>query len=608
MVGSLCQLIISIWVGPHLSNPPCLAGEGVIKQSCSVSCSELEGIKEMSDDLLFFNGINGATGDYLLPPLTTEQVSRIAQGEGFDPENLEDIQLKKREKEEPDFAPVEGVDPKNLAETGWGVIFAYNADPAIREALSELLEHRKKQATQKHEHYYQEYTGVRAYRPGESKNVFLSRQGLGPGPADPDKMPYYLLIVGDPVTIPYRFQCQLDVQYAVGRIYFDTPEEYAQYARSVVEAETGNLSLSPSASFFGVCNPGDAATNLSTQDLIKPLSDWVVKEHPNWNVKTILKEEATKARLGQLLGGSETPSLLFTASHGMGFPNGDPRQLGHQGALLCQDWPGKEWGRQPIPEDFYFSGDDIGEQSRLLGLIAFHFACYGAGTPQMDEFDGHTKSQRPQIAPYPFVARLPQKMLSHPKGGALAVIGHIDRAWGCSFSWSDIRGSSDERRQIAVFQSSVKRLLEGHPVGSALEYFDERYAEISSDLNVELEDIKFGATPNNRSLASMWTANNDARNYAIFGDPAVRLVVSENAVTSDRPTIETVHLPAAGSGETTQTQAVDDAALNQAQSQLIASLEQFVNTAQNAPAIRAESLQTALSVATNLLNTLKALS
>ena len=564
------------------------------------------------EDLLFFNGINGSTGDYLLPPLTEEQVSRIAQGEEFHPDDKEDIDLKMGLG--PDFVLIEGVDPKNLAETGWGVIFAHNAGPAIREALSELLEHRKKQVTQKKEKYYQEYTGVRGYRPGDSKKTFLARQGVGPGPVDPDKMPYYLLIVGDPVTIPYRFQCQLDVQFAVGRIYFDTLQEYAQYAHSVVEAETSNLSLSPSATFFGVCNPGDAATNLSTQDLIQPLSEWVVEEHPNWDVKTILKEEATKARLGQLLGGSETPGLLFTASHGMGFPNGDPRQLPHQGALLCQDWPGREWGRKPIPEDFYFSGDDIGEQARLLGLIAFHFACYGAGCPQQDEFNGHSKflSQRPDIAPYPFIARLPQKLLSHPKGGALAVIGHIDRAWGCSFSASDIRGSSAEKRQIAVFQSSVKRLLEGHPVGSALEYFDQRYAEISSDLSAELEDIKFGGIPNNQTLASLWTSNNDARNYAIIGDPAVRLIVSDSKdASTTRPTIDTVHLPDGLEPKPAESSADSVAGendLKQAQTQLIAALELFVNTAPKTTVDSAETLQTATSIAINLLNVLKALS
>jgi len=564
-------------------------------------------------DLLYFNGINGSTGDYLLPPMTPEQVSRIAQGQKFDPDQLKDIDLKIRQKQGADFAPIEGVDPKDLAQTGWGVIFAVGADPAIREALSELLDHRKKQATQKHEHYYQEYIGKRAYRPkdcistqktNESKNSFLARQGVGPGPADPDKMPYYLLIVGGPETIPYVFQSQLSVQYAVGRIHFDTLQEYAQYAHSVVQAETSNLSLSPSAAFFGVCNPGDKATNLSTEHLIQPLSEWVVKEHSNWDVKTILKEEATKARLGQLLGGSETPSLLFTASHGMGFPNGEPRQFAHQGALLCQDWPGREW-RKPIPEDFYFSGDDIGEQARLLGMIAFFFACYGAGCPQQDEFDGHSKSgsARPEIAPRSFLARLPQKLLSHPNGGALAVVGHIDRAWGCSFSWSDIKGSGAERRQIAVFQSSVKRLLEGHPVGSALEYFDERYAEISSDLSTELEDIKFGAEPNHASLAGMWTANNDARNYAIIGDPAVRLVVSSSKdASAERPTIEPVQLPAAleqKPAETSADSVAGEIDLKQAQTQLITSLEQFIKSA--------ESVPTATSLATNLLNVLKGL-
>jgi hypothetical protein len=480
------------------------------------------------DELLYFNGINGATGDYETMPLTLDKLAQVAKGETLDAQDIQELQAKRAQKTEGHWAVKEGVDPKDIAQTGWGVIFAFadkDKTPAVREALSELLDHRKAQAGQ----FYKEYTGPAAYRPKETKNDFLARHGAGPGPADPEKVPYYLLIVGDPEAIPYKVQYQLDVQYAVGRIHFDTPDEYAAYARAVVTAEKSQPFLPRSAAFFGVSNPDDRATNLSAESLIKPLAARVRQDQPGWSVSTLAPADSTKARLGQLLGGgADSPSLLFTASHGMGFPNGDERQLKHQGALLCQDWPGPQKWRQPIKEDFYFSADDVASSANLLGLMAFFFACYGAGTPRLDDF-AHKTGQRAQIAPNAFMARLPLRLLTR---GALAAVGHVERAWGTSFLW-DKAGV-----QLAVFESAFKRLMEGYPIGNAFEYFNERYAEISSDLSSQLEELQFGAEIESTKIVGMWTANNDARSYAIVGDPAVRLpVVEGNAAPAARPSL-----------------------------------------------------------------------
>ncbi len=487
-------------------------------------------------DKLFFNGINGASGDYDLPPMTPQQLAAIIAGEQIDEGLLNEL----KQRRQAHWAVKEGVDPKDLAQSGWGILMAHNADPAIKEALSELLTHRQKQAGER----YREYMGPKGFRPGEDKNKFLARNGAGPGPVDPDKVPYYLLVVGDPDTISYRFQNQLDVQYAVGRIHFDTLEEYAQYARSVVQAETSGLALPRQATFFGVRTPEDQATLLSADHMIKPLASKMGADQASWKVKALLEGEATKSQLSKLVGGGETPTLLFTASHGMGFPKDDPRQMPHQGALLCQDWPGPGKWKKAIPPEFYFSADDIGNDAKLLGSMAFFFACYGAGTPKLDEFSQQAFKERTQIAPQSFIAKLPRRLLGHPKGGMLAVVGHVERAWGYSFMW-DRAGE-----QLTVFESALKRLMEGAPIGYALEFFNDRYAEIASDLAVMIENKNFGESVDDLALAGMWTANNDARAYVIIGDPATRLPLpkADGKAAAERPTIGAVEVKT-GSGK-----------------------------------------------------------
>src|SRR5918996_274930 len=90
---------------------------------------------------LVFNGINGASGEYLLPPLTPHEITQVAQGETLDAQHLDELRWRAWRATEAHLGVIEGVDPKNLAETGWGVIFAHGTDPAIKEALGELLEH-----------------------------------------------------------------------------------------------------------------------------------------------------------------------------------------------------------------------------------------------------------------------------------------------------------------------------------------------------------------------------------------------------------------------------------------------------------------------------------
>jgi hypothetical protein len=104
------------------------------------------------------------------------------------------------------------------------------------------------------------------------------------------------------------------------------------------------------------------------------------------------------------------------------------------------------------------------------------------------------------------------------------VIWQVRRALAYSFDWTGYGA------QTTAFESTVRGLLSGLPVGYAMEYFKERHAELSVTVSGELQDLLFlnlNVGDPGRLLGN-WTAGQDAGNFMIVGDPAVRLAVPES--------------------------------------------------------------------------------
>jgi hypothetical protein len=352
---------------------------------------------------------------------------------------------------------------------------------------------------------------------------------MSAGNIDPEIVPYYLLLAGPPDLIPYEFQYLLGVEYAVGRLAFDSAGEYEHYARSVLDYErAAAVPNSKEIAYWATRHLGDPATNLSASLLIEPLANGIpaaagalkrpIHADVGFGRTARVGEDATKAALLEALHGEKAPAMLFTASHGLAVRPGQPKQRTDQGALLCQDWPG--FGS--MRAEHFLAAADVADDANVNGMVAFVFACYGAGTPHADQFlmDLTQAGTAPPPAPQPFIAALPKRLLTHPKGSALAVIGHVDRAWGFSIQAPKISDA-----QIGTFRSSIGYMLSGFPVGHAMgSQFGARFAALSTALASSTSPTAAPGTQlSDRELVTYWLERNDAQNYVMLGDPAARI-------------------------------------------------------------------------------------
>ena len=133
----------------------------------------------------------------------------------------------------------------------------------------------------------------------------------------------------------------------------------------------------------------------------------------------------------------------------------------------------------------------------------------------MDTYSVIADKQK-QVAPAPLISRLPQRLLSHPNGGALAVLAHVDRAWTTSFQTDAGKPQSTDFRMV------INRLMNGDRIGHATDQFNAVWAaQLVEWSRMQTASAKTKFTDD--EIANRWIPLADAKSYIVFGDPAVQI-------------------------------------------------------------------------------------
>lgn len=431
--------------------------------------------------------------------------------------NVRELQANHRLRNESHFGLISDIDSSDLAVTGWGVVFPAEINEPLRDALEPLLDHRRRQANAQRMRYHE-----LRYQIGERHNTFLARHGVALGPVDPDRgVPYFLLLIGSPSEIPYAFQRDLGLYYAVGRIWFSTIDEYRRYAEAVVQAELANGLRQRSVGLF-TPHLSDGEQHWLTAALSQPGGI------EGWRLTKFVGGVATKVRLREIIEqGLDALLLIDGPTVASSFASG---RKGTRGAPITGEWTGSSKAfEQPIPPDGYFSIDDLGPKAKLSGSVIWMEGAFSAG----DEMEPHLAAFNDlSVGALPTISQLAQRMLSLKSGGALAVVGRI----GASFpavAANDLRPDQEA--------ASLALLRGGKPVGAVVEdVFANSYVRHAIAVSEELEDLKFGKLFEPSRLARLWAAMCAVRGYVVFGDPAVRLITKDPAgpTGAERPTAQ----------------------------------------------------------------------
>jgi hypothetical protein len=347
----------------------------------------------------------------------------------------------------------------------------------------------------------------------------------------------YVLLAGTPEELSMELQEELtgDGSCFVGRLPFEREDNYAAYVEKVVTREREAAHPRKARAVFLTAQDRSPQVRSGHDFITGPVARRCAEARAKgeFPASRVLTEELSAGAKGRLLelAGVKEPSLFFTLSHGVGGPlsgwQSAEEQRRTQGNMWLGDWT-------------QLTAEDVHQGPFLPGGIWFYFACFGAGTPvrsvyqpwmehlvrsrKMHKRDLEGIERSRPVGGRPFISALPQAALANPEG-PLAVIGHLDQAWICSFH-NPRTGQSHANRLEEVLTS----LVEGYRAGLVLQSLSRFASKADRELRKHYQADAVAQSscqslaPNMAERAYLWMERHDVTHYTLLGDPAVRLV------------------------------------------------------------------------------------
>jgi len=323
-------------------------------------------------------------------------------------------------------------------------------------------------------------------------------------------VPLYLLIIADPVAIPWSLQYALNQRHLVGRIDLEEQTALPNYISALLSNWQDCSADSERAVIWAVDNGGTDITREMRKTIAHPVYQKLWSDD-EIEVSYSAADDATVDNL--FLALQDNPALIVTTSHGKTSPLSDLQQMeksiGYlvdqvhsfvEPATLLNDWsPG--------------------------GAIWYAHACCSAGTNGSSSYDdlltpGTTPHEvvsavaklRSQVAPLP-------KALLGAERPLRAFVGHVEP----TFDWTLRDGSNKQALTNGIIQGLYNQLYQPWPIGLAFDDYHRGVGNLYSDW------IKIKDKINNGDLSLMQNALRtrltacDRESLVILGDPTAML-------------------------------------------------------------------------------------